>query len=118
MGWIVSSIIEKLSSFRGKNVLPLYTNRLMHWKVYTEVHVSGGSTVGDSSPCNVMYNICIVLGVSLHPSQKPVCELQWVEISHPVAVVPVGTHQPPQVGLSCTSAVQPFNIHYITRHSG
>ena len=31
LGWIILSIIERLSSFRGKNVLPLY--RLVHWKV-------------------------------------------------------------------------------------
>ena len=28
---IILSIIERLSSFRGKNVVPLY--RLVHWKV-------------------------------------------------------------------------------------
>ena len=31
LGRIILSIIERLSSFRGKNVLPLY--RLVHWKV-------------------------------------------------------------------------------------
>ena len=31
LGWIIVAIIERLSSFRGKNVLPLY--RLVHQKV-------------------------------------------------------------------------------------
>ena len=31
LGWIILSIIERLSSFRGNNVLPLY--ELVHWKV-------------------------------------------------------------------------------------
>ena len=31
LGCSILSIIERLSSFRGKNVLPLY--RLVHWKV-------------------------------------------------------------------------------------
>ena len=33
LGRIILSIIVRLSSFRGKNVLPLYTCRLVHWKV-------------------------------------------------------------------------------------
>ena len=35
LGRIILSIIERLSSFRGKNVLPLY--RLVYWPLYRGV---------------------------------------------------------------------------------